>query len=102
MMDTQGHSTRVLVVEDERIVAFHLCQRLTKLGYSVVGVSSSGRQTLERGDGLQPDVVLMDVHIDGDIDGIETASRLRSDNAIPVIYLTAHAEETTLARARAT
>jgi signal transduction histidine kinase/DNA-binding NarL/FixJ family response regulator len=95
-------ATRVMVVEDERIVAFHLRQRLIKLGYSVVGVLSSGRQTLERIDELQPDVVLMDVHIDGDIDGIETASRLRRDTSIPVIYLTAHAEEATLERARAT
>ncbi len=102
MMDTRVRSTRVLVVEDERIVAFHLCQRLSKLGYSVVGVLSSGRQTLDRIDELQPDVVLMDVHIDGDLDGIETASRLRDCTGVPVIYLTAHAEESTLDRARAT
>ncbi|HVJ52806.1 MAG TPA: ATP-binding protein [Aliidongia sp.] len=95
-------ATRVMVVEDERIVAFHLRQRLIKLGYSVVGVVSSGRQTLERVEELQPDVVLMDVHIDGDLDGIETASRLRCLRSTPVIYLTAHAEEATLERARAT
>ena len=95
-------ATRVMVVEDERIVAFHLRQQLIKLGYSVVGVLSSGRQTLERIDELQPDVVLMDVHIDGDMDGIETASQLRCRAATPVIYLTAHAEDATLERARAT
>jgi PAS domain S-box-containing protein len=94
--------TRVLIVEDERIVAFHLRQCLVKLGYHVVGVLSTGRQTLDRVAELEPDIVLMDVQIEGDMDGIETASHLRNKLPIPVIYLTAHDKESTLRRARAT
>jgi CheY-like chemotaxis protein len=94
--------TRILVVEDERIVGLHLKQQLVKLGYKVVAVVSSGDEALKVVADRNPDVVLMDIHIDGEIDGIETASRIPSDQCIPVIYLTAFAGETTLQRARAT
>jgi diguanylate cyclase (GGDEF)-like protein/PAS domain S-box-containing protein len=94
--------TRVMVVEDERIVALHLRQQLSKLGYQVVGVVASGEQALEKVKELQPDIVLMDIHIEGDLDGIETAARLPAELEIPVVYLTAYSEEATLARARAT
>src|SRR5919106_4222509 len=93
---------RIMVVEDERIIALHLRQQLEKLGYQVVGVVASGEQALERVRELKPDVVLMDIHIEGELDGIETAARLPEDLQIPVVYLTAYSEEATLARARAT
>jgi PAS domain S-box-containing protein len=94
--------TRILLVEDERIVALHLRQQLSKLGYEVVGVVASGEQALEKVHELQPDVVLMDIHIEGELDGIETAAQIPEDLQIPVVYLTAYSEEATLARARAT
>ncbi len=92
-------STQVMIVEDERIVALHLKQQLVGLGYEVDGIVSSGAQALSTIERQRPDVVLMDIHIDGDMDGIETAARI---DDIPVIYLTAYSEDATLERARAT
>jgi PAS domain S-box-containing protein len=92
----------VLVVEDERIVALNLRQQLTKLGYRVAGVVSSGVEALRLIEELRPAVVLMDIHIEGELDGIETASRLPSDSESLVIYLSAYAEDTTLERASST
>ena len=94
--------TRIMVVEDERIVALHLRQQLSNLGYQVVGMVASGKQALEKVHELEPDVMLMDIHIEGELDGIETAARIPEDLQIPVVYLTAYSEEATLARARAT
>jgi diguanylate cyclase (GGDEF)-like protein/PAS domain S-box-containing protein len=93
---------KIVVVEDEGIVAFNLQQRLQKLGYEVPGIFASGEQLIDDIDQLSPDLILMDVHIQGALDGIETAARLHEKLRIPVVYLTAHAEETTLERARAT
>jgi signal transduction histidine kinase len=95
-------SARVMVVEDERIVALHLRQQLVKLGYEVPECAASGEQALRQIAATRPDLILMDIHIDGSLDGIETASRLPADDRIPVIYLTAYSEEATLERARAT
>ena len=94
-------ATRVMIVEDERIVAFNLRQRLLKLGYEVPAVAASGEQALMDVDQSSPDIVLMDINIEGEMDGIQTAE-LFGEISPPVIYLTAHSEETTLARARTT
>jgi PAS domain S-box-containing protein len=91
-----------MVVEDEGVVALNLRQRLQKLGYDVAVVVSSGAAALDEIARKRPDIVLMDIHIEGEIDGIETASRIPPDMMLSVIYLTAYAEETTLDRARAT
>ena len=92
--------TRLMLVEDERVVAMNLSQRLGMLGYDVHAVASSGAEALERASQAWPDVVLMDIRIDGNIDGIETAEQLNSIRPVPVVYLTAHSDEATLARAR--
>ena len=93
---------RILVVEDESIVAFNLQQRLEQLGYDVPAVAVSGAESLDLIHKLLPDLVLMDIHIQGHMDGIEVASRLRATHPVPVIYLTAYAEDATLERARQT
>lgn len=93
---------QVLIVEDERVVAMHLRQQLSRLGYRVAAMATAGFQALKQIEHHRPDVVLMDIHIEGDIDGIETAARIPSDWAIPVIYLSAFSEESTLERARNT
>ncbi|HVJ44631.1 MAG TPA: ATP-binding protein [Dongiaceae bacterium] len=93
---------RVLVVEDERIVALHLKQQLTKLGYAVIAVVASGEQALQFLRQAHPDVVLMDINIEGEIDGIQTAAMISAEDFTPVIYLTAYSEEATLQRAAAT
>jgi PAS domain S-box-containing protein len=94
--------TKILAVEDERIVALHLRQQLTSLGYNVVAVAASGERALAEMKAQRPDLVLMDIHIEGAIDGIETAALIPAELRIPVIYLTAYSEEATLERARAT
>jgi signal transduction histidine kinase len=94
--------TKVMVVEDERIVALNLQRRLAKLGYEISSVVTSGSQALRHIEQDRPDIVLMDVNIEGDIDGIETASRIPEEYNLPVVYLTAYSEEVTLQRARTT
>lgn len=93
---------RILVVEDESIVAFNLQQRLAQLGYDVPAIAVSGQESFEMVAETLPDLVLMDIHIQGDMDGIDVAARLQETHAIPVIYLTAYSEDSTLERARKT
>ena len=90
--------TKVLIVEDESIVALDLQQRLVSLGYEVPRVAATHDQTLNAIKDTTPDIVLMDINISGDIDGIDTAAEINT----PVIYLTAYSEEKTLQRAKNT
>ncbi|HTV31416.1 MAG TPA: response regulator [Xanthobacteraceae bacterium] len=92
----------VFIVEDERVVALHLKQQLLRLGYQVPAMATAGYQALKQIAEHRPDVVLMDIHIEGDIDGIETGARIPDRLQIPIIYLTAYSEEPTLDRARLT
>nr|WP_298682041.1 PAS domain S-box protein [uncultured Dongia sp.] len=92
----------VMVVEDERIVALNLCRTLTRLGYNASTIISNGIDALRHIAETRPDIVLMDIHIDGDMDGIETAARIPENLMLPVIYLTAYSEDATLDRARTT
>jgi signal transduction histidine kinase len=95
-------AARILIVEDERIVAFNLQQRLAHMGYDVPAVAASGAESLSLVQEMRPDLVLMDIHIEGSMDGIEVASELKKHHAVPVIYLTAYSEDATLERARQT
>jgi two-component system, cell cycle sensor histidine kinase and response regulator CckA len=95
-------AARILIVEDEIIIARELEARLTKLGYDVVGIASSGREAVELTEQEQPALVLMDIVLKGDMDGIEAAGEIRKRCAVPVIYLTAYTDETTLRRAKVT
>jgi diguanylate cyclase (GGDEF)-like protein len=90
----------VLIVEDERIVAMDLQQTLASMGYDAFAVASSAETALARASEKRPDVVLMDIRIKGKRDGIEVASLLRELYDVPVIYLTAHADEATIERAK--
>ena len=90
----------ILVVEDELIIAKAIEKRLVTLGYSVVGVVKSGEEGLQKADIHRPDVVLMDINLGAGIDGIATADRLRTEFDIPVIFLTAHSDQSTLERAK--
>jgi DNA-binding NtrC family response regulator len=93
-------SARILIVEDERVVAEDLRDILTGLGYSVTGVVSSGAAAIAQSLEDRPDIVLMDIHIQGEMDGTVAALELRERYNIPVIYLTAHADGETVARAK--
>ena len=89
----------LMLVEDERIVAFDLKRQLNSFGYSVGSVVASGEQAIDRIAEAKPDLVLMDIHLEGRMDGIEAAAAIRSRHRIPVVFLTAYAEEDTLGRA---
>ncbi|MBL8399059.1 MAG: response regulator [Candidatus Accumulibacter sp.] len=99
-MDTLNEKTRILIVEDEAIIAMDLSQRLEVFGYDVTGIAASGDQALRLCYDTRPDLVMMDIVIRGDKDGIETAALIRGRYDIPVVYLTAYSDLATLQRAR--
>jgi PAS domain S-box-containing protein len=92
--------SRILIVEDDVIVANNLQDRLGGLGYDVCGVLPSGIEAIEKVPELEPDLVLMDIRLKGDQDGIVTAQKLRRQFDLPVVYLTGYADEATLQRAK--
>ncbi|MCP1662180.1 MAG: PAS domain S-box protein [Methanocalculus sp. MSAO_Arc1] len=99
-MDMGQH--RVYIVEDEAIIAIDIKSRLMAMGYDVVGTSVSGEDAVEQVRKQEPDIVLMDIVLKGEMDGITAAGIIRDEMAIPVVYLTAFAEEQTINRAKVT
>ena len=93
---------RILVVEDERIVAADIQDRLESLGYDVPTIVASGEKAVEKAGTLRPDLVLMDIQLNGRMDGVEAADQIRQRFGIPVIYLTANADHPTVQRAKLT
>jgi CheY-like chemotaxis protein len=93
---------KILVVEDDTIIALTIQGRLKEFGYEVVGRASNGEDAIKKAKELQPDLVLMDIHIKGPMDGIQTAETVYGIYNIPVIYLTAYSDEKTLERAEKT
>ncbi|MEQ8493492.1 MAG: diguanylate cyclase [Gammaproteobacteria bacterium] len=98
-MSTPPTTTRVLIVEDESIIALELAEALRDLGYEIVGVVASGVAAVKRARELRPDVVLMDIMLDGDTDGIAAAAAMQDDSDIPVIFCSAYSDPETLRRA---
>ncbi|MBI5885990.1 MAG: response regulator [Deltaproteobacteria bacterium] len=95
--------TRVLVVEDDQLVAIDICTRLEALGfYDVAGRATTGNEAIEIAAQLKPDLILMDIVLKGKMDGIEAAGTIRSRYDIPVVYLTAYTDEEFLKRAKIT
>lgn len=93
---------KILIVEDESIIAEDLADSLIALGYRVTGIAYSGEDALQLAAEERPDLVLMDVNLQGEIDGITTGEQMRLRFQIPVIYLTAYADENTLRRVNST
>ncbi|NQT64803.1 MAG: response regulator [FCB group bacterium] len=93
---------RLLIVEDERIIAEDIKRTLLHFGYNVIEIISYGEIVLERYDKLNPDLILMDIMLAGKINGIETASRIKEKHRVPIIYLTAYANEPILESAKIT
>lgn len=93
---------RILIVENEGLVGCDMAASLGKLGYLVTGICASGEEALEKFDEMQPDLVLLDVHLAGEIDGIETARRLQTRSSVAILYVTACADLETVTRARET
>jgi two-component system response regulator LytT len=93
----------VLIVEDESIVAMDIQQSLMKLGYEVLGVASSGKKAIELlSKRTKPDVILMDIMIKGDMTGVDVSAHVKEHHQIPVIFLTAYADDQTLEKAKNT
>jgi PAS domain S-box-containing protein len=93
-------TANILIVEDEFIVARDIQDRLRILGYSVAGLASNGSAAIDLAGSHRPDLVLMDIRLQGDMDGIAAADEIRRRFRLPVIFLTAYAEDDTLQRAK--
>jgi signal transduction histidine kinase/CheY-like chemotaxis protein len=93
---------RIFIVEDQRLIAADLKNTLEKLGYVVVGGAASGEEALSEVDDAKPDLLLMDIRLGGEMDGIETASAIQKRRDVPVVYVTAYADEETIRRAKLT
>ena len=92
---------RLAVVEDEGVVALDLRELLSALGHDIVGVFDTGEEAAAKLPALEPELVLMDIHLRGKLDGIETAKLLQTPRSTPVLFLTAFADAETVRRASA-
>lgn len=94
--------TKIMIVEDEGIVAADIARQLRDLGYDVVATAYSGEEAIEKVREARPDLVLMDIVLQGKMDGVEVAGQILASFDIPVVYLTAYADDKILARAKIT
>ncbi len=92
----------ILIVEDEPIIAADLRRSIQKMGYSVAGTVESGQEAIEKVRAGQPDLLLMDIQLEGDLDGIETVKIIQRDYSVPVIFLTSNTDSVTFNRAKPT
>jgi CheY-like chemotaxis protein len=96
----ETHRYSILIVEDESIVAEDLRLLLARFGYGITAVCSTGEDAIEKATTNPPDIILMDINLMGEMDGIETAERIQSMMDVPIVFLTAYADDATLERAR--
>ena len=94
--------TNILVVEDEGVVALSIQNKLEKFGYSVPVIVATGWEAIEAAEKIRFDLVLMDIMLEGDMDGVEATRLIQERFNLPVVYLTAHSDEATLQRAKIT
>ncbi|MEJ2150086.1 MAG: PAS domain S-box protein [Chloroflexota bacterium] len=94
--------TRILVVEDENVIALDLQRRLGALGYDVPAVAATGERAMAVAADLEPDLLLMDIKLQGNLDGVETARLIRAQHDVPIIYMTSYTDEETIRRASGT
>ena len=95
-------NAKLVVVEDEIIVAKDIQNRLKRFGYDVPAVAASGEEAIVKVAEIYPDLVLMDIRLKGEMDGIEAARQIYTQFNIPIIYLTAYADDSTIERAKIT
>jgi PAS domain S-box-containing protein len=91
--------SRILIIEDEAITAMELEETLKRRGYEIVGIASNGGTGIRIAKERWPDLILMDIRIEGKLDGIETANQINAFHEIPIIFLTAYSDDETLSRA---
>ena len=95
-------ASRILIVEDERITAEDMKDALESIGYKISAMVHSGEDAVKKAEEFRPDLVLMDIMLEGEMDGIEAAEQIRERFGIPVIYLTAYSDSSTVQRAKIT
>ncbi len=100
--ETQNKNIRILIVEDDKLIAQHLGRQLEKCGYTVLAVVISGEEALEKVKQALPDLILMDIYLAGQLNGIETAAKIQADFDLPIIYLTAYSQDAILQQAKET
>lgn len=93
---------KILIVEDEMLIAANIAIQLETLGYEVAGIIPRGEEAIRTVQSERPDLVLMDINLKGELDGIETATKMQQQAHIPIIYLTANADDAHFERAKAT
>ena len=91
---------KIMIVEDEAVIALRLEQRIAEMGYEVIGMSHTGEGCVKKARSLLPDLILMDVMISGDLDGIDAAKIMKEELDIPVIFMTAYTEDQIIERAK--
>jgi len=96
----EGRVPKILVVEDEFMVAFNIKEDLVRSGYQVPAIAASGEEAIRRAIEVQPDLILMDITLDGPMDGIEAAAEIMKIRPVPVVYLTAHFDAETVTQAK--
>jgi len=94
--------SNILIVEDEKIIAEDLRLTLSALGHKIIGVATTGESAIKIAGAFRPDFVLMDIMLDGEVDGVQAAEQLKVDYNIPVIYVTAYSDEKTRKKAEMT
>ncbi len=92
----------ILIAEDESIIALELKETLANLGYKIAGTVNSGEKVMQKVKSDPPDLILMDIRLKGEQDGIETAAKIRSESNIPIVFLTAYLDDERLSRAKLT
>jgi len=97
---SQSSRIKILVVEDETIVALDLQNSLKILGYEVVAAATTGEDAITKANRTRPDLVLMDIMLKGEMDGVQAAETIHAQLGVPVIFLTACADEATLQKAK--
>ncbi|MCU0527633.1 MAG: ATP-binding protein [Elainella sp. Prado103] len=95
-------TSKILIVEDEPVIALDIEQRLHSLGYEIAAIADSSESALQAANQTQPDLVLMDIHLSGNTNGITTSAYLRDQLHLPIVFLTAHSDPTTIKKVKAT
>jgi CheY-like chemotaxis protein len=92
--------TKIMIVDDEAVITLRLQQRLTSMGYKVIGIAHTGEECVEKAQKLRPDLILMDIMIPENMNGISAAKLLKAELDIPVIFITAFSEDQIIERAK--
>jgi CheY-like chemotaxis protein len=93
-----ANNTKILIVEDENIIALDIRAMLEDLGYMVSDIASSGEESIKKASKMKPDLVLMDIKLKGSLDGVSAGQEIYRQFKIPIVYLTAYSDRTTLKR----